>query len=127
MMKRHPEQVAVGEFLKELKLLVSRQGLYLVPREVNMKALAKMGLTRANLKDEILSLSVADYCEGPSRDRNQPGFLWVFGKQVMCHDVYIKLKISDVKGSGKKTAKCISFHEADFPMSFPLKNKGRSE
>jgi hypothetical protein len=48
-----------------------------------------------------------------------PGEIWEFGKRIGGNDVYIKLKIAQV--GNDKIAKCISFHKAEFPLSYPLK------
>ena len=42
----------------------------------------------------ILSLSVQDYCSGPTSDKYKLE-LWVFGKHVDGVEVYIKFKIAD--------------------------------
>ncbi len=81
-----------------------------------------MSLTKKNREDEILTLSVEDYCSGPEPDSDKPGVIWIFGKQIEGKHVYIKLKIAE---TGKvKIAKCLSFHLAKFPMCFPCKEKG---
>ena len=59
------------------------------------------------------------YCKGPEADRDRPGELWFFGKVIQDKGIYIKLKIADADGI--KIAKCISFHIAEYPMSFPYK------
>ncbi len=56
--------------------------------------MAKLGLTKKNLRDEIMTLSVENYCEGPNPDRDRPGYIWVFGKQVGAEEIYIKLNIT---------------------------------
>lgn len=113
----------VREFLIEFKGIVSSHGLHIVQRPVNKDALTELGLTKENVKDEILSLSVADYCTGPEIDRDMPGDIWVFGKTIDGKEVYIKLKI--VNKGGKKIATCISFHPARYPLSFPFRPQER--
>jgi len=44
--------------------------------------------------------------------------MWIFGKVIKGQQVYIKLTISKMTGG----AVCISFHKAEYPMEFPLKN-----
>lgn len=108
----------VRGFLIEFKRIVSSHGPHIVQRLVNKDALLELGLTKENVKDEILSLSVADYCKGPEIDKDIPGDIWVFGKTIDGKEVYIKLKI--VEEGGKKIATCISFHPARYPLSFPF-------
>ena len=114
-------------FLKEFKkIVVTGRGLDVIPRPENIKCLAELGLTKKNQREEILSLTPADYCEGPELDKDKPGEIWVFGKQIGGREVYMKLKIAKV--SEEKIAKCISFHPARYPLCFPLRaEKRRSE
>lgn len=108
----------ISKFLKEFKnIAVKGRGLDIVSRKENIKALADLGLTKKNCKHEIISLSVSDYCEGPKPDKDKPGYIWVFGKEIDGKEVYIKLKIARV--GKEKIAKCISFHTANYPLSFP--------
>lgn len=77
---------------------------------------------------KLMTLSVADYCEGPKPDKDRPGDVWVFGKQIGGKEVYIKLKIAQVRQ--EKIAKCLSFHAAKYPLGFPFRDKpeeGREE
>jgi len=90
-----------------------------INRLENQQSLADLGLTRENRKDIILSLTVQDYCSGPEPDKDQLGEIWVFGKEVGDHEVYIKLKIADT--GSMKIAKCISFHAAMYPLNYPFK------
>lgn len=118
----------IGKFLKEFKEIASKRGIYVVPREVNKDALAELGLTSRNRVDEILSLSVADYCAGPEKDHDKPGEVWMFGKQIGDHEVYIKLKIAVIKDSRmreNKIAKCISFHKAEYSLKFPYRERSK--
>jgi hypothetical protein len=112
----------INKFLKEFKEIAVNQELYVIPRRENMDALAELGLTKQNRKEEILTLSVQDYCSGPEPDKDMPGDVWMFGKQIDNTNVYIKLKIA---GEGnEKIAKCLSFHVAKFPLCFPCKERG---
>ena len=110
----------VRDFLKNFKQIATGgRGIDIISRRKNLKSLAKLGLTKRNCREEILNLSVNDYCKGPVPDTDRPGEIWEFGKIIQEKEVYIKLKIADVER--KKLAKCISFHVAEFPLCFPLK------
>ena len=112
----------IKNFLIEFKKIVATgRGLDIVPRRENLDALSDLGLTKKNLKEEILALSVQDYCEGPEPDRDRPGEIWIFGKHIAGKEIYIKLKIAQV--SKEKIAKCLSFHAANFPLCFPYRDK----
>jgi DNA-directed RNA polymerase subunit N (RpoN/RPB10) len=112
-------QLNLALFLKEFKQLVQEGGLYVVNRLDHQKSLADLGLTRKACRIEILGLSVTDYCKGPQADKDRPGDIWVFGKEIGGREVYIKLKIAQV--GSKKIAKCISFHAAEQPLYYPFK------
>jgi len=115
------EREVVGKFLQEFKEIATKgRGIDVIGRRKNMEALANLGLTKRNRKDEILSLSVKDYSNGPKPDRDRPGELWEFGKTIGAKEVYIKLKIAQV--GKEKIAKCLSFHVAEFPLRFPFRN-----
>jgi hypothetical protein len=120
------KQTQVRDFLVEFKGIVSKgRGLDIVNRRENIDALSRMGLTKKSLIEEIMILSVENYCQGPQPDRDRPGHIWVFGKQVGAEEIYIKLKIAQV--GKEKIAKCISFHAADFPLCYPYRGKERRD
>ncbi len=83
-------------------------------------AFIELDITKLIALQEIMSLSIEDYCSGPEADKDFPGYIWEFGKNnIEGKEAYIKLKIADI--GGKKYAKCISFHKAKFPQCYPLK------
>jgi hypothetical protein len=91
-----------------------------VPREENNKALLELDLTPKIRQEEIFSLTYQDFVKGPVEDRDMPGDIWEFGRQVEGTEIYIKLKLFTTK-SGKRFAKCISFHKAKWPSTYPFK------
>ncbi|GMT39897.1 MAG: hypothetical protein IEMM0001_0632 [bacterium] len=108
-------------FLFDFKGAVTAgSGVYLIPRDANRQTLNYLGLTKRNLEEILLDLTVLDYCKGPKDDRDQPGEIWEFGKNVKDEDIYIKLKVAEV--NGKKIAKCISFHIAKYKLQYPYKS-----
>lgn len=108
----------VRNFLLEFKqVATSGSGVDIVPRAETRPTLARLGMTKANLEELLLGLSVADYCRGPESDRDRPGSVWVFGREIEGHEVYIKLKVVQVEG--QRIAKCISFHLAKYPLKYP--------
>ena len=121
-----PKRSRIKDFLVEFKKIVIKgRGLDIVNRRENIDALAKIGLTKKNLVEEILTLSVEHYCQGPEPDRDRPGEIWVFGKQIGGEEIYIKLKIAKV--GKEKIAKCLSFHAANFPLCYPYRRERRDE
>jgi len=114
-------RLEVATFLKEFKLIVTQgRGLDVISRQVNIQALIDLGLTEQNRKQEILTLNVQDYCSGPEPDDSRPGNIWIFGRRINGKAVYVKLKIADV--GRNKIAKCISFHPAQYFLTYPFKS-----
>lgn len=108
----------VRDFLLEFKQVATGgRGIDIVPRPETRPTLVQLGLTKANLEEILLGLSVTDYCQGPEQDRDRPGNLWIFGREIEGHEVYIKLKVAQV--GDKQIAKCISFHIARYPLKYP--------
>lgn len=117
-----PIEIQASIFLKDFKKIVTQErGLDIVGRKENKKSLLQLGFTRKNCKNEILNLSVSDYCAGPKPDKDRPGVIWEFGKNISGYDIYIKLKIAET--GSVRIAKCISFHIAEFPIINPLKKR----
>ena len=116
----NPDRALIGKFLKQFKKIATTgRGIDIVPRRKNLNSLAKLGLTKHGCKQEILNLSVTNYCDGPKEDTDRPDEIWEFGKRISGKEVYIKLKIAQV--GEEVIAKCLSFHMAEFPLCFPLK------
>lgn len=113
----------VRNFLIEFKARASQKGgLFIVPRDVNIVCMAQLGLTDRTLRMELLSLSVEDYYKGPEPDEDPSKSgkeVWMFGKIINGCEVYIKLKNFDV--GPHKRAKCLSIHQADFPIVYPFR------
>jgi hypothetical protein len=65
-----PIEIQASIFLKEFKKIVTQErGLDIVGRQENKKTLLQIGLTKKNCQNEILNLSVSDYCAGPKQDK----------------------------------------------------------
>lgn len=107
----------VIQFLKDYKLVMTISGLNVLNRMDDKNSLIKLGITKKIRKQEILSLSLTNYCEGPNPDHSRDGYVWIFGKKLEGIEVYIKLKLVELDTG--MMAKCISFHEADHPLSYP--------
>lgn len=108
----------INSFLTDLKQIVTTgRGLDLIPRAETNQTIRNLGLTRKTVTLEILSLSVINYSSGPKPDKDRPGEVWIFGKEIKGHEIYIKLKIAEVNSI--KIAKCMSFHEPEYPLKYP--------
>lgn len=100
--------------LEKAKKLISEGKYDFVPRRKNMQALAQHGLTITDAKEEILGLLVSDYYKGPKKDfdKNRPGDIWEFKKEIDGILFYVKFKI--VQENNEDVLKCLGFHEDDF-------------
>ena len=111
----------IQSFLVSFKQAVTQgSGVFLIPRHDNRVTMSHLGITKKNLEEILLALSVENYSSGLEEDRGRSGQIWVFGKEVRGYEIYIKLKVADV--SGRKIAKCISFHIASYSIEYPYKS-----
>jgi len=111
----------IRKFLYEFKELMA-EGRFLVKGHAkNREALISLGLTYKLRDYEIRTLSVENYCSGPTKDDLAKGDYWVFGKMINGVEVYIKLKIASDKLN--ENALCISFHAAERPLKYPAFTK----
>ena len=111
----------VEKFLSALfgKLSIS-EIRFLDNRDKNIETLAALDIPGIKRKDIIKTLTVEDYSEGPIKDAIKLlGDMWVFGKDIKNHEVYIKISL----GQPNKDVICISFHFSEYPMSYPYKKQ----
>ena len=88
-------------------------------RTKNMQTLASLGITRPDAQSRVLGLTPEDYSSGPSPDHKHPGRdVWVFGLFINGTEIYVKVQV--VSDPPEKCV-CISFHEADRPLTYPLR------
>lgn len=67
--------------------------------------------------ERLKELTIKEYSETLiDKDDLNPPMLFVFGKDIRCRQVYIKLKI---KGVSTRHVLCVSFHYAKRKMRFP--------
>ncbi|MDX8552891.1 hypothetical protein MK851_04525 [Tenacibaculum sp. 1B UA] len=114
------DKLTIKSFLQELKAIIKSLGIIFSNRPKNsIQNLADLSITAKMREEIILNLEIEDYSEGPLEETQQGGIeMWVFGKVIKGQQVYIKLTISKMT----ERAVCISFHKAEYPMEFPLKN-----
>jgi len=116
---------AVARFLEDFNALTIDQKPKVIPREKNRDVLISLGLTLKNQWDILRSLTVEDYVAGPEPDRQRKGDVWMFGVKVQTTELYIKLKLVEyiplATGKPVREAVCISFHPAEYPLTYPLK------
>ena len=109
----------VENFLKRLKEKIKVFDIiFRDDRGKNLQTLATLEITPTYRKQVILNIELEDYSEGPIVDTlNKMGEMWVFGKDVKGHEVYIKITL----GHPDNSTICISFHIAEHPMNYPFK------
>ena len=110
----------VEQFQSQFKVKLDIWGIvFLDGREKNMQALADLNISRFERLNEIRTIKVEHYSEGPIRDvLNDYSEMWVFGKDVNGIETYIKITL----GQPNLKTICISFHQAEHPMTYPLKH-----
>jgi hypothetical protein len=92
--------------------------IFMNNRAKNAQTLAILEMPITKQKQIVEELEVKDYSEGPIEDTNFVGSpLWVFGKIVKRHELYIKISM----GMPNRSTLCISFHISEFPINYPLK------
>lgn len=112
------KKASVRSFLLAVKY-ATQSCVIATVRQKNVDTMSELELTDKDVRNEILGLSVDDFCEGPLKDERIQGDLWIFGKVVRGKEVYIKLKLSgDKSGHGVKV---LSFHFPEAPMQYPFK------
>jgi len=109
----------VAKFLKAAKSLIAYGRVIFAKRSINLQDIVDIGLTMEGSRQELLSLTVEEYSKGPEPDRDFPGDIWVFGKEILGHEVYIKMKIDRQDEMEELT--CISFHIAKYKLNYPFK------
>lgn len=104
-----PSKDDIEKALKDMRTAVDAGKFQLIPRGKNMHTLAQLGITLEDAKDEVYTLTPADYFQGPEPDRDFPGTepLWMFKKNVAGQIIYIKFKTLYL-GDGQ--VKLVSFH-----------------
>ena len=92
-------------------------------REKNLQALMDLGMTPAERKEILLGLSPDDYVAGPKPDdTDDTKSVWVFGKKVERRNIYIKLRVVQLKKTrGAYHATIWSFHPAEHALRYPLR------
>lgn len=110
----------VHSFLQDFKVKLGIWGVvFRDDRGKNAQALLSLEITPVYREKILKELQVTDYYEGPKKENLYGGAdMWVFGKKIKGQDVYIKITL----GFSGAQVICISFHVAEHPMDYPLKN-----
>lgn len=110
----------VERFLSEFHTKMRVFNVVFLDRETNAKTLAELEITASDREEVLKEIKPEDYSEGPLLVDALAfyGPMWVFGKDVKGREVYIKIALCKTSS----TTVCISFHIAEYPMSYPLKD-----
>jgi hypothetical protein len=110
----------VEQFLRTLKEKIRCLEIRFRPRGKNLQALADLDITANNRLEYIMNLKAEDYYAGPKNDTYDTALpdYYEFGIRIKGIEVYIKIS----SGLTNKPVDCMSFHPAEFPMTYPLKN-----
>jgi hypothetical protein len=102
--RKPPEPV--NAFLKKAgRCFCSGKLLFLDRALVDMK---RLGITKEEARQILLSISACDLHVGPVQDRDMPGEIWIFRMTSVAHgNLYIKIKLA----AGNERTLCISLHE----------------
>lgn len=111
-------------FLNQFKVKLEIWGIFFLDsREKNKETMSLLDFRNMDRLNVVKSIEVEDYSEGPIKDQlNGFGEMWVFGKDVDGHEIYIKIAL----GRTDTKTICISFHVAEHPMQYQFK-KGKEE
>jgi hypothetical protein len=110
----------VESFLRDLKIKIDFFGIVLPTTRDNFnETLKKLGCVPSQCIEVIKNLTYEDYFKGPVDDKINTGNYWEFGVMVDGIEIYIKINF----GLKDKRVICISFHEAEFKINYPLKGK----
>jgi hypothetical protein len=109
----------VASFLRDFKEKMKFWDLlFRDDRGKNAQALVDLELRPIERKAIVEALEIEDYSEGPLEEKLYGGAdMWVFGKTVKKKEVYIKITM----GAMGNSVICISFHLAQYKMTYPLK------
>lgn len=106
-------------FLKDLTDKIRYMDIAFRPRDKNLDALADLDITPVKRIEYLMNLKMEDYYSGPNKDTydtSKPDY-YEFGIQIKGKEVYIKIS----HGLPNKRVDCMSFHVAEYPMTYPLK------
>ena len=112
----------VKSFLLSVKSALQRGNwTFSTVRKKNMDTLTTLGMGLHDVKNEILALSVMDYCSGPMKDAEMGGDVWVFGGNIEGKEIYIKLKL--IGNHRDQRVAVLSFHPPERTLAYYFKHK----
>jgi hypothetical protein len=109
----------IHRFLEQLQRQLEGGAIMFEGRPKNIQALEDLDINPSERKNYLKQLQLENFSSGPNPDEVHKGCsLWEFGMLVKGLEVYIKITQKDAATD----LYCISFHLAEYPMTYPLKN-----
>jgi len=110
----------VDQFLRQMKEKIAVFDVVFRYRDKNVAALAELDITPAARKACLLQLTAEDYYSGPNKDNYDTSLpdYYEFGITIKKRTIYIKISL----GKLNKPVDCLSFHQAEFAITYPLKH-----
>jgi hypothetical protein len=111
----------VESFLKELREKIRFNDIAFRPRDKNLDSLAEIDIVPIDRIEYIKKLTYLNYKSGPNKDTYDPKKpdYYEFGIEINSVEVYIKISL----GLFNKRVDCMSFHKAERPITYPLKQE----
>ena len=115
----------VQEFLIAFKLAIEYGRWQFKGRQRTEQDLINLNLTGRQAAEIICGLRPENYSQGPTPDdTDSTKDVWVFGHDHEGTEVYIKLRLNPMPGRQFPRGTVWSFHDADYPMAYPLRKGG---
>ena len=111
-------QAEIEDFLHQFKPKMDVWGIFFLNRKQNLEAAIRLHLHETERLEILRNLVPDDYVE-TIIDALSYGEMWVFGRDYNDTELYIKISL----GRPNSNTICISFHEAEYPINYALKNK----
>jgi len=111
----------VDAFLKEMREKIRFFDIAFRPRHKNLDSLAEIDIIPIERIEYLNKLTYENYKSGPNKDTHdsiKPDY-YEFGIQINNIEVYIKISL----GMPGKRVDCMSFHKAERPITYPLKER----
>ena len=110
----------IKSFLRTCKEYIENNRFEFVERRKCLQTLTELEMTVEDAESAILSLRPSNYVKGPESDfdTSKVGDIYVFGTSLYNVELYIKLKCDSKRG-----CVCISFHRAEWPLTYPYRER----
>ncbi|EAE1302396.1 TPA: hypothetical protein LWH17_002667 [Listeria innocua] len=110
--------------IEQVKMSFKNNKFQMWQTRKNGDFMRKLGWTYTQIQSYICNnLCYDNYYRGPSANFSSTGnkgaIIWEFGMEVEIYEVYVKVSI--LEENGEFRAACLSFHECERPIVYPLR------